>query len=101
MPASKTKRGNDYGNRSNKQATGYSKVLADCKAMKGRGINDKAKERLTRLAVRGTLDTIGGLHWNFKTITRRDPATGVKTRLKVLNENGCWKLIRLRRKRAT
>lgn len=95
----KTKRGNTYNTRSTRAATGYSKVLADCDALKRPFLNHKAKqeERLLKLAVHGTLDILAkSLDFSRKTVVTRNPLTGRETRKKVISERGLKRLNKLR-----
>ena len=99
----KTKRGNKYNTRSTKAATGYSKVLADCGALKRPfpfRHKEKQEARLLKLAVHGTLDELAkSLNFNKETVITRNPITGRETRKKVISERGLKKLNKLRKER--
>lgn len=97
---SKTKRGNKYNTRSTKTATGYSKVLADCEALKRPflGYKEDQEARLLKLAVHGTLDSLAkSLNFDRETVITRNPLTGREARKKVISERGLKKLNRLKK----
>ncbi len=100
---SKTKRGNTYNLSSTKKATGYSKVLADCRTLHTYPLGWQRKEQrdaLTRLAVLGTFDSLAhSLNMDKKTVITRNPMTGRETRKKVISERGLRKLNKLREAR--